>query len=98
MHTLVNASQAVVLPTFLAMPVFSNDPPCATWYSPMAKTFPGGMQFLDRVSSLCYELMTKSDQQSVKGVARHSHLAIKEFFGDITPMEMKFKPRIARPR
>lgn len=62
----MNASQAVVLPTFLAMPVFSNDPPYATRYSPMAKTFPGGMQFLDRVSSLCHELMTKSGQQSVK--------------------------------
>ena len=37
--TLVNVSRAVVLPTFIAMPAFLNDPPCAKRYSPTAKTF-----------------------------------------------------------
>ena len=51
--TSVNASRTVALPTFIAIPAFEKDPPCAKRYSPMAKTFSGGMQFLNRVSSLC---------------------------------------------
>ena len=34
----------------------------------------------------------------VKRFARHSHQAIKEFFGDITPVKINFKAGIARPR